>query len=57
MESEKSESPSDQEAKDETDSVEEEADSDKENAMAQSSTSGPWSQLLSQTHDELQENF
>ena len=57
MGSEKSESPSAQEEEDETDSTKEEADTDEENAIAQSSTSDPWSQLLSQTFDELQENF
>ena len=35
----------------------EEADTDEENAIAQSSTSDPCLQLLSQTYDELQENF
>ena len=57
MESDESESPSAQEEKDETDSMEDEADTDEENAIAQSSTSDPWPQLLSQTYDELQENF
>ena len=37
--------------------MEEEADTDEENAIAQSSTSDPWPQLLSQNYDELQENF
>ena len=36
---------------------EEEADTDEENTIAQSSTSDPWPQLLSQTNDELHENF
>ena len=57
MESEENESPSAQEEEDETDSMEEEANTDQENAIAQSSTSDPWSQLLSQTYDELQEHF
>ena len=58
MESDESESPSAQEEEDdETDSMEEEADTDEENAIAQGSTSDPWPQLLSQTYDELQENF
>ena len=37
--------------------MEEEMDTDEENATAQSSTFDPWPQLLSQTYDELQENF
>ena len=57
MESDESESPSSQEEEEETDSMEEEADTEEENAIAQSSTSDPWPQLLSQTYDELQENF
>ena len=55
MESDERESSSAQE--EETDSMEEETDTDEENAIAHSSTSDPWPQLLSQTYDELQENF
>ena len=51
-ESEESESPSAQEDENETVSLEEEEDTDEDNAIAQGSTSDPWPQLLSQTHDE-----
>ena len=56
MESDERESSSAQE-EEETDSTAEKTDTDEQNAIAQSSTSDPWPQLLSQTYDKLQENF